>query len=103
MLKCCLVQREYINKAAPVQKQADLYCYIALFSESSFSDFPCNRDLAAFIFQMEIREESCLDLFPPETVVYLTPDADNGLFQRLSKYLHTWDAQPSLSFLHRCY
>ncbi|XP_041821098.1 tRNA methyltransferase 10 homolog B isoform X3 [Chelmon rostratus] len=32
-----------------------------------------------FIFQMDITEESCLDLFPPETVVYLTPDADEAL------------------------
>ncbi|XP_069570950.1 tRNA methyltransferase 10 homolog B isoform X2 [Brachyistius frenatus] len=29
--------------------------------------------------RMEITEESCLDLFPPETVVYLTPDAEEAL------------------------
>lgn len=28
---------------------------------------------------MEITEESCLDLFPQETIVYLTPDAEEGL------------------------
>lgn len=28
---------------------------------------------------MEITQESCLDLFPSETVVYLTPDAQEGL------------------------
>ncbi|XP_068163887.1 tRNA methyltransferase 10 homolog B [Antennarius striatus] len=30
-------------------------------------------------YVIEITEESCLDLFPPETVVYLTPDADEAL------------------------
>ncbi|CAG6022027.1 unnamed protein product, partial [Menidia menidia] len=30
-------------------------------------------------YTMEITEESCLDLFPPETVVYLTPDAEEVL------------------------
>ncbi|KAF7659476.1 hypothetical protein LDENG_00296960 [Lucifuga dentata] len=30
-------------------------------------------------YVMEITEESCLDLFPPETVVYLTPDAEEAL------------------------
>ncbi|XP_076581342.1 tRNA methyltransferase 10 homolog B isoform X1 [Chaetodon auriga] len=30
-------------------------------------------------YMMDITEESCLDLFPPETVVYLTPDADEAL------------------------
>ncbi|XP_069028296.1 tRNA methyltransferase 10 homolog B isoform X1 [Embiotoca jacksoni] len=30
-------------------------------------------------YTMEITEESCLDLFPPETVVYLTPDAEEAL------------------------
>lgn len=34
-----------------------------------------------FLLQMEITEESCLDLFPPETLVYLTPDADEGFTQ----------------------
>ncbi|XP_041842604.1 tRNA methyltransferase 10 homolog B [Melanotaenia boesemani] len=30
-------------------------------------------------YMVEITEESCLDLFPPETVVYLTPDAEEAL------------------------
>lgn len=30
------------------------------------------------IFQMEMTEESCHDLFSPETIVYLTPDAEEG-------------------------
>ncbi|KAE8279187.1 tRNA methyltransferase 10-like protein B [Larimichthys crocea] len=30
-------------------------------------------------YMMDITEESCLDLFPAETVVYLTPDADAAL------------------------
>ncbi|XP_030609311.1 tRNA methyltransferase 10 homolog B-like isoform X1 [Archocentrus centrarchus] len=30
-------------------------------------------------YTMDITEESCLDLFPPETVVYLTPDAEEAL------------------------
>ncbi|XP_019127136.2 tRNA methyltransferase 10 homolog B [Larimichthys crocea] len=30
-------------------------------------------------YMMDITEESCLDLFPAETVVYLTPDADEAL------------------------
>ncbi|XP_070710855.1 tRNA methyltransferase 10 homolog B [Pempheris klunzingeri] len=30
-------------------------------------------------YKMDITEESCLDLFPPETVVYLTPDAEEAL------------------------
>lgn len=29
--------------------------------------------------QMDVTEESCLDLFLPESVVYLTPDAEEGL------------------------
>ncbi|KAM8747086.1 tRNA methyltransferase 10 homolog B isoform 2-T3 [Acanthopagrus schlegelii] len=29
--------------------------------------------------EMDITEESCLDLFPPESVVYLTPDAEEAL------------------------
>lgn len=29
-------------------------------------------------FQMEITEESCQELFPSETMVYLTPDAEEG-------------------------
>ncbi|KAJ0055766.1 hypothetical protein NL108_011419, partial [Boleophthalmus pectinirostris] len=30
-------------------------------------------------YSMDITEESCLDLFPPETIVYLTPDAEQAL------------------------
>nr|XP_046235816.1 tRNA methyltransferase 10 homolog B [Scatophagus argus] len=30
-------------------------------------------------YTMDITEESCLDLFPVETIVYLTPDADEAL------------------------
>lgn len=30
------------------------------------------------ISQMEITEESCQDLFSTETIVYLTPDAEEG-------------------------
>lgn len=30
-------------------------------------------------FQMEITQQNCLDLFPAEAVVYLTPDAEEGL------------------------
>ena len=30
---------------------------------------------------MDITEESCLDLFPTETIVYLTPDAEEGQSQ----------------------
>ncbi|XP_074518536.1 tRNA methyltransferase 10 homolog B isoform X1 [Halichoeres trimaculatus] len=30
-------------------------------------------------YTMDITEESCLDLFPPETIVYLTPDAEEAL------------------------
>lgn len=30
------------------------------------------------LFQMEITEESCEDLFSSETMVYLTPDAEEG-------------------------
>ncbi|XP_051285291.1 tRNA methyltransferase 10 homolog B isoform X2 [Dicentrarchus labrax] len=30
-------------------------------------------------YTMDITEESCLDLFPPEAVVYLTPDAEEAL------------------------
>ncbi|KAM6908972.1 tRNA methyltransferase 10 homolog B [Xenentodon cancila] len=30
-------------------------------------------------YTMEITENSCLELFPPETVVYLTPDAEEAL------------------------
>ncbi|XP_071379627.1 tRNA methyltransferase 10 homolog B [Centroberyx affinis] len=30
-------------------------------------------------YMMDITEESCLDLFPPENVIYLTPDAEEAL------------------------
>ncbi|KAI3376279.1 hypothetical protein L3Q82_016794, partial [Scortum barcoo] len=30
-------------------------------------------------YAMDITEESCLDLFPPETIIYLTPDAEEAL------------------------
>ncbi|CAJ1085980.1 tRNA methyltransferase 10 homolog B isoform X1 [Xyrichtys novacula] len=30
-------------------------------------------------YTMDITEKSCLDLFPPETIVYLTPDAEEAL------------------------
>lgn len=40
----------------------------------------CVRMNEGFLnYTMEITEESCLDLFPTETVVYLTPDADEAL------------------------
>lgn len=28
---------------------------------------------------MDITEDSCLDLFPPDILVYLSPDAEEGL------------------------
>ncbi|XP_068584340.1 tRNA methyltransferase 10 homolog B [Cebidichthys violaceus] len=40
----------------------------------------CLRMNEGFLnYVMDITEESCLDLFPPETVVYLTPDAEEAL------------------------
>ncbi|XP_047437748.1 tRNA methyltransferase 10 homolog B [Mugil cephalus] len=40
----------------------------------------CIRMNAGFLnYMMDITEESCLDLFPPESVVYLTPDAEEAL------------------------
>ncbi|XP_059210919.1 tRNA methyltransferase 10 homolog B [Centropristis striata] len=40
----------------------------------------CLRMNEGFLnYMMDITEESCLDLFPPETVVYLTPDAEEAL------------------------
>ncbi|XP_041634634.1 tRNA methyltransferase 10 homolog B [Cheilinus undulatus] len=30
-------------------------------------------------YMIDVTEESCLDLFPPETIVYLTPDAEEAL------------------------
>ncbi|XP_032400445.1 tRNA methyltransferase 10 homolog B [Etheostoma spectabile] len=40
----------------------------------------CLRMNAGFLnYMMDIKEESCLDLFSPETVVYLTPDAEEAL------------------------
>ncbi|XP_042256986.1 tRNA methyltransferase 10 homolog B isoform X1 [Thunnus maccoyii] len=40
----------------------------------------CIRMNEGFLnYTMDITEESCLDLFPPETVVYLTPDAEEAL------------------------
>ncbi|XP_028419463.1 tRNA methyltransferase 10 homolog B [Perca flavescens] len=40
----------------------------------------CLRMNAGFLnYMMDITEESCLDLFSPETVVYLTPDAEEAL------------------------
>ncbi|XP_075948350.1 tRNA methyltransferase 10 homolog B [Anarhichas minor] len=40
----------------------------------------CLRMNEGFLnYAMDITEESCLDLFPPETVIYLTPDAKEAL------------------------
>uniref|UniRef100_UPI0037E8D289 tRNA methyltransferase 10 homolog B n=1 Tax=Semicossyphus pulcher TaxID=241346 RepID=UPI0037E8D289 len=40
----------------------------------------CIRMNEGFLnYMMDITEESCLDLFPPEKVVYLTPDAEEAL------------------------
>uniref|UniRef100_A0A3Q1G4C5 tRNA methyltransferase 10 homolog B n=1 Tax=Acanthochromis polyacanthus TaxID=80966 RepID=A0A3Q1G4C5_9TELE len=40
----------------------------------------CIRMNEGFLnYMMDITEESCLDLFPAETVVYLTPDAEEAL------------------------
>uniref|UniRef100_A0A3B5LR91 tRNA methyltransferase 10 homolog B n=1 Tax=Xiphophorus couchianus TaxID=32473 RepID=A0A3B5LR91_9TELE len=39
----------------------------------------CVRMNDGFLGYMEITEESCLDLFPSESVVYLTPDAQEAL------------------------
>lgn len=40
----------------------------------------CIRKNDGFLnYTMDITEESCLDLFPPESVVYLTPDAEEAL------------------------
>lgn len=33
--------------------------------------------------QMDITDGSCLDLFPPASVVYLTPDAEEGVKNKL--------------------
>ncbi|XP_030018284.1 tRNA methyltransferase 10 homolog B [Sphaeramia orbicularis] len=40
----------------------------------------CIRMNSGFLrYMMDVTEDSCLDLFPPETVVYLTPDAEHAL------------------------
>ncbi|KAM8900245.1 tRNA methyltransferase 10 homolog B isoform 2-T2 [Spinachia spinachia] len=40
----------------------------------------CLRMNEGFLnYTMDMTEESCLDLFPPESVVYLTPDAEEAL------------------------
>lgn len=40
----------------------------------------CLRMNEGFLnYVMDITDESCLDLFPPKTVVYLTPDAEEAL------------------------
>ncbi|KAM7366394.1 hypothetical protein PAMP_015837 [Pampus punctatissimus] len=40
----------------------------------------CIRMNEGFLnYTMDMTEESCLDLFPPESVVYLTPDAEEDL------------------------
>ncbi|XP_034413151.1 tRNA methyltransferase 10 homolog B isoform X2 [Cyclopterus lumpus] len=40
----------------------------------------CLRMNEGFLnYMVDITEESCLDLFPPETIVYLTPDAEEAL------------------------
>ncbi|XP_031707212.1 tRNA methyltransferase 10 homolog B [Anarrhichthys ocellatus] len=40
----------------------------------------CLRMNEGFLnYAMDITEESCVDLFPPETVIYLTPDAKEAL------------------------
>lgn len=42
------------------------------------------------IFQMEITEENCQDLFSSETIVYLTPDAEEGWSQwRFQTYIYS--------------
>ncbi len=49
------------------------------FQERSHRKSQHTHKFCTILFQMDITEESCLDLFPPETVIYLTPDAEEGL------------------------
>lgn len=37
------------------------------------------------IFQMDTTEESYLDLFPLDAIVYLTPDSENGKYGGLGQ------------------
>ncbi|XP_029943833.1 tRNA methyltransferase 10 homolog B [Salarias fasciatus] len=63
-------------------KRATRPCHLLLsgLREDSRLHRECIRMNDGFLnYTMDIAEESCLDLFPPETVVYLTPDADEAL------------------------
>lgn len=57
-----------------------LHLYLTDLSEDSRLYRECIRMNDGFLnYMMEITAESCLDLFPPETLVYLTPDAEEAL------------------------
>ncbi|XP_067409570.1 tRNA methyltransferase 10 homolog B isoform X3 [Emydura macquarii macquarii] len=45
-------------------------------------------------YLMDTTQESYLDLFPLETIVYLTPDSENGLDSALQYELRIWSTTP---------
>ncbi|XP_061619636.1 tRNA methyltransferase 10 homolog B [Phyllopteryx taeniolatus] len=56
------------------------HLFLTSFREDSRLLAECVRMNAGFLdYAMERTERSCLDLFPPERVVYLSPDAEEAL------------------------
>lgn len=46
--------------------------------------------LLCCIFQMDTTQESYLDLFPLDAIVYLTPDSENGKYFICFKHREPW-------------
>lgn len=56
------------------------HLFLTDLRENSHFYRECIRMNDGFLsYMMDITEESCLDLFPPETLVYLSPDAEEAL------------------------
>uniref|UniRef100_A0A8C4XHU9 tRNA (guanine(9)-N(1))-methyltransferase n=1 Tax=Erpetoichthys calabaricus TaxID=27687 RepID=A0A8C4XHU9_ERPCA len=56
------------------------HLYLTDFSEDSLLYKECVRMNDGFLnYVMERTEENCLKIFPPECVIYLTPDSENAL------------------------
>lgn len=50
------------------------------------------------IFQMDTTQESYLDLFPLDAIVYLTPDSENGKYFTHSRHVGSNEKGAFLSF-----
>lgn len=60
------------------QRIVDIWCWVLNFGMRHYWRRLPNNKKENPLFQMEITKESCEDLFSSETMVYLTPDAEEG-------------------------